>query len=41
MKALVAAFAALALLSGCPDARPPKDPTTLPTPKAETARPVS
>jgi hypothetical protein len=31
---LVAAFAALALLTGCPDSKVPKDPTRPPTPKA-------
>lgn len=35
--ALAAAFAALALLTGCPDTKVPKDPTRPPTPKALSA----
>ena len=33
---LLAAVAALALLAACPDAKVPKDPRQVPTPKAET-----
>ncbi len=34
MKILFPLFCALALLTGCPDAKPPKDPAVLPMPKA-------
>ena len=33
-RALLAACAALALLTACPDTKVPPDPTKLPTPKA-------
>lgn len=33
MKLLFPIFCALAFLTGCPDAKPPKDPTLLPMPK--------
>lgn len=33
MKLLLAIFCTLALLTGCPNAKPPKDPQTIPTPK--------
>lgn len=34
-KTLIAVLGCLALLTGCPDTKLPKDPTQLPTPKAE------
>ncbi|WP_157900108.1 hypothetical protein [Rhodoferax koreensis] len=40
MKLLLSIFStccALALLTGCPDAKPPKDPTLLPMPKTGAA----
>lgn len=36
---VVALCAALALLTGCPDTKVPKDPTRPPTPKAQGAAP--
>ncbi len=41
MKTFFASLAVLALLTGCPDTRVPKDPTTLPTPKAAAEVPGS
>jgi len=35
MKLLFPIFCALAFLTGCPDAKPPKDPTVLPMPKTQ------
>ena len=37
---LLATLAALALLAACPDAKVPKDPRQMPTPKAETPAPT-
>ncbi len=41
MKTFFASLAILALLTGCPDTRVPKDPGTLPTPKAGAETPRS
>jgi len=41
MKLLLPIFCALALLTGCPDAKPPKDPTTLPMPKTGPPAPAA
>ncbi len=36
---LVCIFCAVALLTGCPDTKAPKDPQGIPTPKTEPAKP--